>query len=47
MPMSSCGKRRASEGTNGDEIQRAIADLNTLGATITPVEIAALAYQNA
>jgi len=45
--MSSCGKRRASEGTNGDEIQRAVADLNTLGVTITPVEIAAFAYRKA
>ncbi len=47
MPMSSCGKRRASEGASGDEIRCATADLNTLGVTITPVEIAAFAYRKA
>jgi len=27
---------------DGDEIQRAVADLNTLGVTVTPTEIATL-----
>jgi hypothetical protein len=27
---------------DGDEIQRAIADLNTIGVTVTPTELAAL-----